>query len=1613
MRVELSCGNEQGKSVAPRSAPLPLDRFIEVAVDAARSMAELHVQGAVIGTISAANLLPFAHSDRIPDSEDSISGDDLAYIAPERLRETEPRPSDQRSDLYSLGVALYEQLTGRLPFDAKGSAEWRHAHLAIQPPAPGRWRNDVPAVLDAILLRLLAKDPADRYLSAEALHTDLLACKSALLRDGTMPWFEPGAAEGPLRIGKDGALFGRENEIQLIGDVIRRVCTIGRGEIVLVSGVGGIGKTALIQGAIAATAASFASGKSDKLQRDNPYAAVTQVLKVLFNRSLSDSDSEIAEARSSLLKRLDGHGRLIVDLVPEAEHVLGPTAPLVDVPPHIGLMRTQNAILHTLDFFAGTDRPLVLFLDDLQWADTLTLAVLEALIAHAPAHICFIGAFRDREADVSTEPSTLVKAARSGRMPLTEIALAPLSPESTADLVAAAMPGEVSDVAPLIQMVFQRTSGNPFFVNQLLRSLFEGKAIRHDALYRQWFWVGAEVTQLPYSEDVAAFMAARLGELPHSRRELLRQMACIGREAPLSLLCAMTRTDVAELRVLARQLVEAGLLQQSAAGYIFSHDRVFEAAYALSEPEQRADDHRQIARLMIAQESQSGSEYIFEIANQIERANLEPLSPDDRIAFVNVLAAAATSARYTGGVAQACRYLQIAIRLMDDSWWTDNGALAFKIYLLHAEMLLATAATIEAANTIDLLLTRAQSSLDHAAARRLEANLLTLRSDYDGAIGAALLGLDALGIHLQRGASRTQLDLAYANVKSALGDRPIATLGNLPVMTDPAMQSAMALLSTLISSIFTPDGLRFLHMAKMVELTLKHGTTQDSAYGLSWFGVMIASLYEDYKDGYEYGQAALALVERHGYDAQRTATLVAVDQVSAWTRPLSYSLNQIREAIRTGHAAGDVGMTCYARNHLISDLLVMGAPLDRIESELVPAIAMTQQLGYRDIELLIQGQQHLVQTLRAKDIGGTALRGADDIVATSTRFWVRLYQGVAHYWSGEAAAALTPLSEASNLIPLMAAHIDTAWCSLFLALTVAAIADDDSTRAEAIQRLAPARAQFARWASLNRMTFQNKLLLVDAELARLSGDATAALALYEQAAVAAQDAGFVHEQALAHELAGGHLRRIGIQPAAQRHFQLAHDLYAGWGATAKAARMTAEHGLARPIATSELPASVDLAVVLRTSQAISEEIVLDTLVRSLVRDLIIHAGADRGTLITMRDGEPSVEAVGTVLNGEVAVSRETSETTAQAIPSTILNTVRTTRKALLLADARVDLQGLHASDIGTRAARSILCVPLIRRGDLTGLVYLENQLAGGVFTPDRIAIIEMLASQAAISLENARLYAELMQQNQRRATSEAALRTARAKLARTSQLTTLGGLAASIAHEVNQPLSAIASHADATRRWLDRPNPDLAHALHGVDSIRAGVGRVTEIIRALRAIARQTSHSMTPMSVDPMISQVLHLTATETESREIVVATKLQAGDVIINGDRTQLEQVLLNLVTNAADALVAIPPGKRRLQVTTSVESGMVVVCVIDNGHGIPAAISTTIFEPLVTTKETGMGMGLAICRSIIEAHGGKLEARSDENGTTFSFALPMVTRASSPPAGPVAQEDDTKIQP
>ncbi|SOY60110.1 putative SENSOR HISTIDINE KINASE with GAF and Pkinase domains [Cupriavidus taiwanensis] len=1437
-------------------APVPVARFLELATGCARALAGAHAHGLLHGDIRPHNLLVDASSDdsarvRLTGFGHATALDAMPpvvprpgpaawpYQSPEVARADQARTS-ARSDLYSLGVTFYQMLTGALPFTAGSPAAWQHAHLAIEPVPPHLRAPGIAPLLGAIVLRLLAKDPAERYAGAMSLLADLLRCQADWRERGELAPFRLDAAGATSTLNVSGELFGRARETAQLADALARVRHSGQSELVLIAGAAGTGKSALaawLSCQAGQHGMRFASGKSDQLQLDIPYAPVAQMIRALTLPLLGEPEAALAPLRERWLDALAGQGRAIAVLVPEAAHVLGRTAPLADVPAQQAQARAQKAILATFATFADKAAPLVLCFDDLQWADASTIALLEAFTTQRPRHLLLIAAYRDHGNEVEQRFSWLLHASRAGALPVTRIAVRPLAVGELTELVAAALNEPAPRVQALAQLVHAKTGGNPFFSYQLLRALVDDGVLAYRDDRAGWHWDEADAAQHRYTDSVTDLMTRRFARLPQAGTALLTQLACVGIRCEQSLLACVAQLGAAQLGEQLRPFVDAGLLVRSEDGYAFQHDRVLEAAYAMIAPRERPAAHARIAGIMIEHWQGELAAHAFEIGNQVERAAGHPLPEPQRVAFVQVLLVAARRARRSAAMAQATRYTDAAFALMQPSWWTTHCALAYAASVLHCECLLAQARLEPASQEIDALLARDLPPVDKAAVHRLKASLQTVRSDYEGAINAALSGLALLDIHLERGPTPARMREACDAVKQALGGRAIESLGRLPATEDGRIQTIMGLLSTLISSLFVRDGISFLHVAKMVELTLAHGATAESPYGLSWFGVFIASLYEEYEDGLAYGLAAMDLADRHGYEAERIATLVALDQVSAWTRPLSYALAHAQRAVTLGLASGDIGMACYACNHIASDLLAMGEHLRLVEEEIGRGLALTRLVQYRDIELILYSQHHFLHRLRSGDEAPPQGEAVNQLSAAQrlaranslpTRFWIWLYDGMAAVFRQEWEHAARSLREAETLIWSAPAHINVADCRLYLALALAHAANGAANGAapdSVLAEVAAHRDCFARWAALNPLTFRGKLALVEAELARLRGDPLQALAGYEQAAAAAAAAGFVHEAALAHELAGMLCEARGLPTAAAQHWRLASAGYRRWGADHKAMLLEARHPQ-RDVAghdhgggDGKLSAQ-RWELGMKAARAMSSEIVMDRLIETLMTHVVVHAGAQYGLLLLMRGEQPMIEASARVLDGKVAVTLGSAVPSEQALPLAVLNSVLRTRQTLALDDAMVDAPSIRTKGAIAGGPRSVLCLPLLRGGSLFGVFYLENSLAPAVFDATRIAELEVLAPQVAISLETARLYQQLIDESHRRVAAEMRLRSASSALARTSHLTVMGGLAASIAHEVNQPLTAIVATVDASLRWLNRPRPEVAEALDGFTDIK-------------------------------------------------------------------------------------------------------------------------------------------------------------------------------------------------
>ncbi|MEW6254653.1 MAG: AAA family ATPase [Pseudomonadota bacterium] len=1611
---------------APRAAQVLADRpsgsahieaLLDLALAASETLMRVHEAGITHGGLSpkrmlvapegAVRLTDFAAVAALEGyaaaGDLRLSGGDMAYAAPELIR-TAPFSADARTDLYALGVILYEQLVGALPLQADSLPGWLHAHVAMEAPSARLVRPDIPAVLDRILLKLLSKDPKHRYQTARALHADFRRVATSLATGAGAADFVLARGEFAEPSGRPGHLVGRERELETLSDLYAAFRAGSNRRIVLVTGEPGAGKSTLVDALLKeldGTNALCVAGKGVQLRQGTPFAPVVQALRTALAHFMGGEEAALEAARARLCTIVGG-SRALADLVPDLAF-LPPEAPaLGDVPAHLAQVRSARILAETFGALASADAPLVLFLDDLQWFDHASINVVRQLCSAAPAHVFLIASARS---DARNRRLVRDLLEGLGRAPdfAREVHVQPLREQDTTALVAHILKSTPPEIRPIAARIHRETDGNPFYIGQLLRRFLDARILRFDMETQSWT-SSEEPSGEPH--EMADLMTERIKALPDLQRRFLQRSATLGGRCSTAFAAQLSGAGLDETVRAAHALVAAGLLVRSEGDFAIAHDRVLEAAYATLSQAERARCHLGNARQLLAADPAPGTEWAFDVASQIERCDPADFSAGEGPSFARILLLAARKCRSAGEADRAVHLVELIRRVLPVPPPEEMAALVFDAEWLHCDGLLALGRVDEALAALDALPRPGDDPVALADIYRLKAFGLTVKSAYDPAIAAALAGLRTLGMDLATSATPEELEAAYRRCRHQIDTLTHERLMALPEMTDRTARAAMSLLSTLIAAFFVKGDLRFLHVIKIVELTLAYGTAPETAYGLGWFGVQGALYFGDYERGTEDATAARALALRDGYEAQRTAALIALDQISAWTRPMRTALSHAREGARIGQAAGDHGMVCYARNHIASDLLAIGTRLDLVRSELSDSIAMTREIGYADIEWILQAQLDFVEALRTGEMPGPVPDPDLKSASVATQFWVKHFSGLRFFLLGHFETALTLLEEAEAMAWAAAAHVDTANTCFFLALAHAHIARPDLLPEDRLRHMSVARDRFRFWAALNAETFSCRHLLLEAEAARLAGQRAEAMDLYERAARAAAGASFVHEQALAQELAARFYRDMGLHAPAQGCLQAALQGYQEWGAQAKADQLAASVGAgagttpSAPFSTARrIQQELDLTVMTAASQTLAEEVGLEQVVRTLMKSMLVHAGAQFGLLLLLRDGAPASEAVARVSGQAIDIAFRPAQTPEDLMPAAVLKTVLRTRRPVTLADAASEAPQRGLS-LGGRPIRSLACIPLIKRGELIGMLYMENALSADVFTPQRMAMLEVLAPQAAISLDAARLYGDLMDENLRRAQAEFDLREARSDLARANQLTAMGSFATSVAHEINQPLASLVAQAEAGLRWLHRPKPDLAEVSNSLESIRKSGRRAADIITALRALVKQAPSPTDRVAVEDMLDEVLKILAPEFATHGIAPVLVAPAARHEIQANPIQIQQVFFNLITNAIQSMAHRPAGARELRICVSARGDMVEIAFADTGCGMPQEIAARIFQPFFTTKTSGMGVGLAICRSIMELHAGTLEVRSTEGqGSTFFVRLPR----DAPPASPL----------
>jgi len=1732
--------------------PMEVGRFLRLAIAIADALGRLHECGLVHKDIKPANILvdlagieikltgfgiasPVPRERSPPKPPDFVAGT-LPYMAPEQTGRMN-RSVDSRSDLYSFGITLYEMLTGGLPFTASNPIEWVHCHIARQPPAPHYRLQNVPAFISAIVMKLLAKTAEERYQTAAGAASDLRRCLTEWQIRGRIDEFRLGEHDTPDRLLIPEKLYGRASEIGILLDSFDRIIAGGRPELVLVSGYSGIGKSSFVHElhkALVPSHGVFASGKFDQYKRDIPYATLAEAFQSLVRPLLGKSEPELRKWRDDLREALGPNGRLMVDLVPELKHIIGDQPPVPELPPQDAQGRLQLVFARFIGVFARPEHPLALFLDDLQWLDAATLDLIEDLLIRTDMRdLLLIGAYRDNEVDSVHPLMRKLEAMRQGDAILHDIVLAPLAVEDLTQMLTVALHCEAEYAFPLAQLIHEKTAGNPLFAIQFVSTLYEEKLLIFDHDRARWHWDLNRIHAKGYTDNVVDLMVGKLNRLPIETREALQQLACLGNSAEFALL-RMVFQDSEAIHDRLWEAVRTGLIFRSEESYRFLHDRVQEAAYSLIPAELRAETHLKIGRLLAAQiPAHKHEEAIFDIVNQLNRGSHLVTSGEERERIADLNHLAGRRAKASTAYASSIRYLTTGRRLLAEDCWEINYPLIFSIEYLLAECELLTADVASAESRLSMLGQRARGGHDIAVVTRLRLTLYTTLARIDRGVEVCLEYLRGSGTDWSQHPARDEAMREYDRIWSLVGSRSIEQLIDLPRMVDPDLLDLMDVLTEVVTpSLFCDENLCSLVICRMVNLSLEHGNSDAACFAYVWFAIIAGPRFGNYRDGFRFGQLGYELVEKRGLTRYQARTYMSFGNiVLPWAKHALGGRQLVRRAFDTAYRAGDLTFAAYSCSQLITNFLIVGDPLAEVQPEAENGLMFAQRARFDIVVNFITAQLALIRMLRGLttrfghlDHGEFYESGFEADLASNPillvcEFWYCVRKLQARFFAGDYASAVEITSRAQQLL-WITPSFEIAEFRFYGALSHASAWDTASPdeRPRHFAALAEHHRQLEIWAEHCRENFETRAALTAAEIARIENRDLEAMRLYEQAIRSARSNGFVHNAALSNELAARFYAARGFETIADTYLRQARHGYRLWGADGKVRQLEQSYPQLRDEKTSSDPTStilapvehLDLATVIKVSQAVSGEIVLEKLIDTLMRTAIEHAGAERGLLILPRDDGYRIEAEATTNVDTVTVNQRRAGVTAEDLPESVFQYVLRTKESVLLHDAAGDSQFAGDAYIRRRHGRSMLCLPLLKQGRLLGVLYLENNLTLHVFTPDRMAVLKLLASAAAISLENTRLYGDLREREarvrrlvdsniigifiwnlegriidanefflrmvgydrddlvagllqwtemtpvewrgsnkQRRAAlmttgvsepsekeyfkknggrvpvlvgsaifdesrdegvafvvdlterkraeeaareSERRYREIQTELAHASRISTMGQLTASIAHEVNQPIGSALVNAETAQRWLDRQPPDLEKALQALDRIVKDSKRAGGIIEGLRNLSRKDSSRKQYLNINEAILEIIDLTRSETSKNGVSVEMRLAQDLPHVQGDRVQLQQIMLNLVINAVEAMSETTDRPRQLVINTGTGPDGVLVSVQDTGPGLGQAGTARVFEAFFTTKPDGLGMGLSVCRSIAEAHGGRLWAEPNEpHGAIFCLTLPV----------------------
>lgn len=1311
----------------------------------------------------------------------------LEYISPEQTGRMN-RNIDIRSDFYSIGIIMYQLLTGILPFYSRDMLEIMYSHIAHIPLAPNEVNSEIPTMLSNMVMKLLEKSPEKRYQTAKGLLSDLGRCFAQLLSKNSIDEFTLGKSDYQRNFSiSTQKLYGRELDIEKLIEIFKKASS-GSNELVLISGYSGVGKTAIVNEVheiLTKNSGIFISGKFDQYNKNIPYSAFCQAFAQLIKQIITESPEVFDSWSNKISQALMENSRIIIDVIPELELLVTKRGETLVLPPKEAHNRFLLTFKKFILLFAKEEHPLFIFLDDMQWADLASIDLMKAISSDPNLkNIILVGSYRDNEVHATHPLIIATKEMEKNNHRINHIHIKSLSLENIMELLIYTCNRPMNEIEGLAKLLKDKTDGNPFFLNQLLIELFHRNLIYLNDNLTRLEWDISELKIIEISNNVVDLMITKIFELPQDTRENLQICSCIGSDFDLQTLSFVTEESFTKLVASLWPAVIAGLIIPSNNDSIefqhfaelikdevtsslskttlkFLHDRVQQAAYATISPDNKSILHNKIASLLIKNASlETIEEKLFEIVNHLNKGSDQFLAKNSKIDLINFNLRAGIKARTAVAYGPANEYFQSGLALIDENIWQSNYDEVYTLSIEHAECEYFLANIDEAQRLLYILLERCNKEIDKGKIYKILVDLHTTKGEISRAIECGITGVSLFGVELYLHPTRDQVITTYTKIVELMDDRPIESLINLPAMNNPQIEVALSILATMMPpALFFDENLLYLEHIKMVELSLIYGNAAPSCHGYSYFGMILGSLFNKFDDAYKFGKLGYDLMNKFDFQIYKAKVCLSFgSNVNFWVNHVKTNLPYLEEGYKGALAVGDITYSCYHCNHISMALLASGAPLIEVYKDTLHRRKYVEKTTYREIVDILISKERLMLTLMGRTNNHFTFSDESFDEANFEKHlennmpltvcWYYIHKLQARYMFGMIDEALQAAACANNLLWSTVAHVELPEFYLYYSLSLAAKYPklEKKKQTETLEILKDNLNILEIWSNSCKDNFYHKYALVKAELEKIQGNSLEAIRFYQEAINSSKEFGFIQNEGLANELAASFYHQLGITTASSAHVMAALINYNKWNADGKVEYLKSlfpeiQNDLSYNCYFNSIPSnsSIDNKTIMKYVNALSLELDLESFMSKLMFLIIENAGAQRGGIILENEANFLIESYcGLSENFQNETTLQTQYNPYFSL--SIVRYVLRTGKSVLLDKASSSINFKDDEYIKNFHKKSILCTPIHYQGRIKRVLYIENNLVAGAFTSNTIEFLNLILPQASISLENAKLF---------------------------------------------------------------------------------------------------------------------------------------------------------------------------------------------------------------------------------------------------------------------------------